>query len=353
MPVASFVLGFLIVAAAIHALLTHPLELYAEYRSEKLAMLDAMPTDFEFAAFGTSHVHNGFDPRAFDKRIDASAPGAKSVNLGIEGGSQTEQTVLAQRYLQRIAADPAPPQPDERAHVLLLEANAGVNFQARFLNHPRTINLYDTDAARLAFGFGNPRTEPLHYAARSAYALIACGLHYLNVGMLSNLVFRPALDRTIFDEETQADRRGLMSGAETAGHTDTDAVREAVADRPASAREEAVTETAGLQRVAQVLEASAGSKDVAIAFFVTPKLADTVTRYRYPARLEVAGGCVPIVDVANPALHPELYEPRYWNDLEHLNEAGAAVYSALLARRLSELDLPETRNHCKALDAVR
>src|SRR6266700_300518 len=76
-----FVLGFVTMAAVIHLLIPNPLRLHADLRSEKIELLDSWRGGVYSAAFGSSHVNDGFDPRAFDDELSAMQCRTPSVNL--------------------------------------------------------------------------------------------------------------------------------------------------------------------------------------------------------------------------------------------------------------------------------
>jgi len=64
-----FFAGFLLAATTIHSFLPPPIQLHAAMRSEKLILLDQWSGRASSAAFGSSHAHNGFDPRAFEQAL--------------------------------------------------------------------------------------------------------------------------------------------------------------------------------------------------------------------------------------------------------------------------------------------
>jgi len=336
-PFASAAAGFLVITSGIHLLVTNPIELYAQDRSEKLEMLKNSHEAFGFVVFGSSHAHNGFDPRAFDKEIQDAAQ-ARSLNLAVRGGSQTEQAAMARHYLQSIKVPPKSP----HATVLMLEANAGVNFQVMHLVHPRTINIYNKDIASLAYGFNPSRNELTKLIGRSGYALIATSLHYMNVGMLASQIFNPPVNKAILEHEI-----------EPYSEKDAQDVISAIANKPNRANAATVEDTKGLAGVVKIINSSAATKDTELLFYITPKLSDLITHPAYPPSMEVDGKCIQIINFAIPNEHPELYKAEYWHDPGHLNEAGAGLFSSLLAKKLKELATAPTHHTCKVLNAIR
>ena len=183
--VALALLGFTLTAGLIHLGIRRPLYLRADIRSGKLQLLEETRGQVFSAAFGSSHVHNGFDPRAFDRALASTPLATRSVNLAVAGGSQTEQRVMALEFVRSLRTPPrssseAPPQ-----CLVLLELGAGANFLSDHLVHPRAINIYDRDTAGFVATLTSPGMSREQAYGRRAFAEAAMALHYLNVGMLS------------------------------------------------------------------------------------------------------------------------------------------------------------------------
>ena len=47
-------------------------------------------------------MHNGFDPRIFDAAMRGTAEQTRSLNLGIAGGSQSEQRATALEFVRHL-----------------------------------------------------------------------------------------------------------------------------------------------------------------------------------------------------------------------------------------------------------
>ena len=75
-------------------------------------------------------------------------------------------------------------------------------------------------------------------------------------------------------------------------------------------------------------------KNVQILYVVMPMITDVVQRREYPATMEGPRGLEPILTLARPDLYPALFQAQYWSDDSHLNEAGAAMASGLLAEQI-------------------
>jgi hypothetical protein len=326
-------LGFGMGCILIAQLVGNPLTLYAEQRSEKLALLSQHRDDSCSAAFGSSHIHNGFDPRVFDRTLGLHGIPAHTLNLAIEGGSQTEQFAMAKWFLAG----------SHRARaggdcLIMLELTAGANFQERHLVHPRAINVYDASTADLSLKFSDAGISWLRRIGRSGFAIAAMSMHYLNVGMLASRVLPHEINRDLLDRESDFDRRGLLieppSAADMAG------VAELFRIRPAAPRIVQVTLMRGLSKLVSRLEQAPGGQGVEYFLLVAPKFTDLVSFNVYPECTLAGNLRIVIINVARPPEYPELYRPDLWHDVAHLNEAGAAVYSRLVAEQMAKRKTP-------------
>lgn len=331
---ASAAIGFAATCFLLRLLIQNPTTLYAEIRSEKLVLAAQWASVVSVAVFGTSHVDCGFDPRAFDAAFNPGSSKATSLNLSVSGGSQIEQTAVAGEFVRLVAASVAA----RNSHLLLMEANSGVNFTTKFLTHPRAINIYDFQALRLALDFSDPQLGKMRALGRSLVAVVDYLLHSTNVGMLSNQIFRPPLNPQLVANETVADRRGLSPPPPSAlDERDTRNVNALMASLTSTPVAQPAAITPGLCAEAIELSRHRQSANVAVVYFVTPKLSDLRSYDTYPDSLACGGLNVPIVNVALPAVHPELYDPALWHDINHLTERGAAVYSRLLGLAVKSL----------------
>jgi hypothetical protein len=323
-----FILGFVTFATVIHLLIPNPLRLHADMRSEKIELLDGWRGGVYSVAFGSSHVNDGFDPRAFDDELSAMQRRTPSVNLGIEGGSQTEQRAFALEFLHHF---PGGASAGQQPCFILLELNAGANFTKDHLVHPRAINIYDWGTMKFVAGLSDSRFGRLQSAGRQGYALAAMAMHYSNVGMLSNDILQPPIDQKLFDEETADGRRGLH---EISG---TDPLLFEVAEKiNASSAPIAVKQdlTPGNYQLLEDLARAADNHKLHFIYFVTPMFSDLQRYPDYPATIQTPNGIEPILSLARPDLYPQLFDVKYWHDPSHLNPLGAALASRLLADQL-------------------
>jgi hypothetical protein len=328
---ASFAVTAALLHLGVHALVGDTMTLYATGRSEKLAMMPAWRGKYFSAIFGTSHLANGFDPRAFDRQLAASPAATHSVNLALIGGSQTEQRRMALEWVSHLvtpAEAGAPPQPC----FVILELNAGVNFPSFDVFHPRAINIYDWESTRLAASMVGPELPRTQQAGRLGAALVEMGLHDLSLGMLSNFIFKPALDHDLFAEETSDDRRGLLiESTPAAVASDVSRVLDVAPPKPAIDHAEL---TQGNTRLIEELDRVSRVKHYSPVYVVSPMVTDVATTHLYPDHLMVDGRMVPIINVARGDLYPQLYQGMLWHDGAHFDGEGAALFSRIFAQSL-------------------
>jgi hypothetical protein len=336
--VVQFIVGFVLVAGVIHLCIQsarRPLRLYAAIRSEKLQLLDEWHGRALSAAFGSSHVHDGFDPRAFDAELKDTALRTVSINLGVEGGSQGEQRVMALEFLRQLhkpQVHKSGTQPG--ACFVVLELTAGANLMPKQLIHPRSINIYDWDTTKFIFSLSMSGLGLRREMGRDLFAVSAAGLHAANLGMLSSMIFDPPLDKAMIAAQTSNDRRGLHNEAFNA-HGNVDVVR-ALDERPPTSKPLKQSLLPGNYDLLTQLSAASQVSNVQFVYFVAPMLSDVRNFPDYPATIQGPGGTVPIVNLARPDRYPELYQRQYWYDGTHLNEIGAGVASRLLADELKK-----------------
>jgi hypothetical protein len=330
--------GLLAANIAIFAVVGDPLALYAKYRSEKLEMMVADPSTCS-AAFGSSHVHNGFDPRAFDNEMNALGVHVRSLNLAIEGGSQGEQFLMAQRFLASRQTSASA----DRC-LVILEANAGANFPEENLLHPRSINSYNFEVATISARFASPDLGLSRCLGRLAVTTFGTTMHYLNTGMLASRLFPHDLDADLLLRQTEFDRRGLLS--EPMSEKDQADLLRAAQESPTTPRHVDGVLTQGHAALINSLRRRSHPPQLEFALLVTPKLSDLSVTEDYPACVAVGGQYVRVVDPVRPDSHPELYQQRYWHDVAHLNEAGAALFSKLVA---DAIRIPMRTGACKRI----
>lgn|GEM_PF-1707257 len=335
--IGMFGLGFVVVAGVVHLGMRNPQYLHADMRSEKLAILKERSGTVCSASFGSSHVHNGFDPRAFDLTMAGSPEQTRTLNLAIAGGSQTEQRMTALEFLKHIqtptqtGATPKD-QMAPRACILILELAAGANFTNDHLVHPRAINIYDWPTTKFVLQLTSPQMGTKQRWGRVGYALAAMGLHYLNVGMLSSNIFPAPLDQQMLHDETTDDRRGLLVLPKVAPGFER--ISKTIADAPKQPTVTQGTIVPGNRELVEELEAASPVRTMRIAYVVMPKIADLAETIAYPDSVETANGPVPILNLARPDLYPQIYDAKLWYDEAHLNENGAQLATKLLAESL-------------------
>jgi hypothetical protein len=192
--------------------------------------------------------------------------------------------------------------------------------------------LYDWHGVKLAYEFSDRSLGAGRAVGRVAFALAATGMYYTNIGMLSSKIFTPPLNAEMLHDEIAEARRGadLM-------HTDPRSVpglTSIIASAPKFATAHPAGFLPGNYALVDELRASAHVHPLAVAYLQMPMLHDLTDYTVYPTEMKDASGDVPVVGLARPDLHPELYKLEYWHDDAHLNEDGARLASSIAATEL-------------------
>lgn len=324
--------GFVVAAGLIHVTIADPMSLYANIRSEKMAVLEQWKGRAYSVAVGSSHVHVGFDPRTFDQAMQGTPGQTVTINLAMEGGSQTEQRATAFRFLDHLKPPPAPQGSGPRACTVILELGAGANFTNDHLVHPRAINLYDWDTTRFVLTLTSPGMSRMQRFGREGYAFLAMAMHYMNIGMVSNEIFRPPLDPVRMNMETADDRRGLRVLDEP--HRFYDKMAGIIAAAPKQPKVVPGELVPGYRMLVDELAARSPVHNLQFIYLEMPKLSDLTERIDYPDSIQTGSGVVPIINLARPDVYPQLYQPSLWSDDAHLNEDGARVATRIFAEDL-------------------
>ena len=323
--------GFVLCAAAIHGALGDPFRLYASLRSEQLEVMDRLQGSSFSSAFGSSHVHNGFDPATFDRGMAGTPAQSSTENMAIPGGSQVEQRATALEYLRSLHAPHASPN-GPKSCMVLLELGAGANIGTMFMVHPRTINLYDWHGVRLVSELTDSQLGRRRNMGRVVFAAAGSAMYYMNVGMVSNRIFKPDVDEETVKSLLANDRRGaeLMSSDPR-----NQASLKRVFDSAPKVSQPVPTELEpGNYALVDELRAASPVHPLAFVYVQMPMMADMESYPVYPDHLQSAGGPVPIINLARPDVHPELYQLQYWHDDAHLNDHGAELATAIAANEL-------------------
>jgi hypothetical protein len=332
---AMFVVGFAVAATLLHLLMRNQLRLHADIRSEKLLLMDQWQGKAYSAAFGSSHVHNGFDPRSFDLAMSGTPLQTRTLNLAIAGGSQTEQRATALAFLKELHVPPKMGSTIEsRACIAVLELGAGANFTNDHLVHPRAINIYDADTTKFVWHLTSPEMGLKQRVGRVAYAAMAMAMHYMNVGMVSSAIFAPPIDKEMYGIETVDDRRGLL--AMQATPKERAKIQQIIDESGGAPEPKPMPLLPGNSDLLTELAANSPVKNLTMSYLMMPMLADLKSYPVTSDSVHWSGGEAPVIDMARPDLYPELYQARYWMDDAHLNEQGAKLMTTLMAKQLKQ-----------------
>jgi len=328
-----FLIAFALTAALLRLVLPPPIELYGALRSEKLAILERNHYEYPTASFGSSRMNQGFDPRVFDAALSGSPLAVHSFNLGVDGGTQSEQRIMAIDFLQHLRP------PSTGPCLVLLEANAPPIFAPYLTAHPRQFNILDWYSRNLEYSFTVIPLPRLHHFHLVALSFESAFFHSINLGMLSNYFFRPPYDETNIQDQTVDDRRGLhLRVADPPEKADFDRV---YAGRPATPERVADQLEAGHDILINDLHQSPNGNRVQFVWVVMPLINDLYSYSVFPESQKTSFGDVPIINLARPDLYPQLYRPELWTNNQHLTEEGAKIASQLLASLL----LKWSQNH--------
>jgi len=320
-----FLAGFAVMAAFMHLLAGNTLDLYAVDRSEKLEILRRNGYPYNSAMFGSSHVHQGFDPRVFDATLAGSRSATYSFNLGIDGGSVIEERVMALGFLDRLKPTSA-----SQPCFVMLEANAPKAFAAMYTSHPRQINILDWESFRVALQLPPTATfgRTKHYRLTTFSGAF---YHAIAMGMLSDRIFRPPFKEESIQAETVDDRRGVHHFTEKYGQDD---VERALSRQHFPPTAVATQLPKGNATIMEDLQNSPNGKRVQLVWVVMPLMRDLEQYDVYFPTEPTSFGEVPVLDMARPDLYPQLYDRSLWEDGAHMNEQGSILFSRLLAQQL-------------------
>ncbi len=318
--------SFVSVALLIQFFIPAPSHLPVDGRSERLELLKFWSKDANVGVFGTSRINESVDPRLLDAGLSKINNHLKSLNLSLYGGSQTEQRFLASAFLDMSAHT------GTKACLVILELNAGLNFPPENRFHPRAINLYDRETLDFVYHFSGEGLNLFRRIGRMAFALLAGAAHYMNMGMISTIVFPPP-PLTLKEVE----RRGLVVHPVSEPY-EIQRVHALFERRPEHPQVGDFPLQPGHHHLVDWLNNRAVSNGITPPKFIyvlTPTLADMETTQETPEYMTTSAGEVPIINMARPARFPELYQQKNWRNAGHLSEAGSKVFSHLLAQQIT------------------
>jgi hypothetical protein len=294
--------------------------------------------DFELLFFGSSRTFRGFDPELFDRELAQRGRTTRSFNFGLPGSRAVEVqhllgrvVALEPRNVRVVLVDPEglSALPDHR------------NFRARAV-----IDWHDLEMTSLVSSFVlESERDPWRKTELLWAHWTSCALNLTNVGrglgwIDRALGRRPPADfvaetvgrrgdgySPLGEEGAELGRRGKRfksKRVEDYLERLAEFSAQGVSDQPPSAA--AIALYRRIERRSRELGA--------LTIFVTqPALYLQDDLIQAHERGEVAH----LLRYDSPELYPELYAPENRYDDTHLNEDGAQIFTALLARDVAEL----------------
>jgi hypothetical protein len=329
-------LGVVVVCAAIHRVDT---DADVDVVGDKLRYFRAHADDYTVVFVGSSYVYREVSPAEFDAVTSERGVATRSFNFGIPGMDPPETYYLVDRILDA--------HPSRIAWVVIeLDYFRAVVRPANL--HTRRFDYWhDTrrtvQATRGAFTAGVPIGKRVKDAGAhlEAYVreLFAVGRGRALVGALlgSSQQAPDSLGANhdgyrSLDEEASSRfevRRGFYQALEEDRYEDKLATLKAGGDAEGGPEAAGEIDVEALRVTIDRVRAS-GARPILL---LPPCLATRADLMRLGDR----GIDADLLAFNSPATYPQLYDPQYRFDLGHLNEAGAEVFSRLLAQRFVEM----------------
>lgn len=288
----------------------------------KLAYLKAHRGDFDTVFIGSSRFYHGLSPKAFDAAMAAAGKPRRSFNLAVDGMMPPEslhmtRTLLAMR----------PP----RLHTVFLEVASEQPMPD--MNNLTVRDIYAQDGKSLIHGWNQAlldfQTTPPGFRSQQVWDDVRWTTtvfvrNELNIGRL--------VPEGVTAEEPQKFGRLMLGPAEDgyipAMNGMTEKSRRKLAQQELLIREGLVKE-----RPINDLneEEYAGTRDLLKEHGIELILVTAPQILRdYHARVDAPPG-MRILAFDDPDRHPELFDPGYRSDSDHLNDSGARIFSKELA----------------------
>jgi hypothetical protein len=310
--------GFAGMAALLHRALPPP---HVPEVTPKLDFLAAHRGDFDTVFIGSSRIYHGISPKAFDAATAAAGKPTHSFNLAINGMMPPESLHMLRTFLAM--------RPGRLRTVFLEVASAEPNADTTNL----TIrDIYAQDSASLLYGCKRAlldlRTAPKDRWQRAWDDLSASAVTFaqneLNIGRLDLTADLTKIPDRLGGVMLGPDTDGylpvhapIVGDARVAFEKNLDAIRSGkVPARPA--------DPLNIEEYARTRDLLA-ARGVELVLVVTP-----LTLKDYHPWVDAPPG-PRLLKFDDPGRYPELYLPEHRHDSEHLNDAGAQIFSRELA----------------------
>jgi len=288
--------------------------------TQKVNFLRAHAGDFDTVFIGSSRIYHGVSPRAFDAAMAAAGQPAHSFNLAVNALLPPESMWMA----RTLSAMKLP----RLRRVFLEMADARDIPDA---DHPTVRDVYWQDPEALAYAWQRARQDlaaaPPEQRWTRALGELSRGttlfaFNELNVGwLIPTPRWEPVSGRREPVLGPDGDgflpiRHTLLEGARAKLAEGIDALRRQTVVRTVDPLNE--QEYAGIQRMLN-------ARGVEVILLMAP-----VTVRDYHAWQDAPPGSR-VLAFDDPDRHPEFYDPAHRFDSDHLNEAGAEIFSKELA----------------------
>ena len=319
LPSLSAAVGFALMALLIHRLAP----LRVPEVTPKLAYLQAHPEDFDTLFIGSSRIYHGVSPRAFDAAMAADGTPAHSFNLAINGMMPPESLHMARTVLAM--------QLPRLRRIFLEVASARGSLAS---DSPTVRDVYWQDPATLISSWRRAAQDyhALQQKHRQAKAwddiTRSAALFSRNQLNIGRLIPTPDFAANPPDKSPAVILGPDGDGYQPAKHPLTDADLQKLEDGIQAIRNRTVKpdprDPLNQDAYARI-QALAASHGIALILVMAP-----VTTRDYHASQDAPPGAR-LLAFDDPDRYPELYLPAHRVDFDHLNDAGARIFSAALA----------------------
>ena len=310
---------------------------------EKLAELRAVASTVDVLVIGSSRLLEGFDPRVFASETARLGHPLRAYNLSL-------QRLLLWEQIRVI--DDALAIPSLQPKLVLLEPAVGLGIAPENFTQARTVEFETPAAWRLAVSsiLGSDRTFA-HKGWNIATHSLVVALHAVQYGLYTNLVFPTPASAGPDRSSADAALQGFLPQPDYAVGQSPPAwlvdMRTEYVARFAKDSNTPGVLPAAMWASFLNLRARLHTRGIAAYFVQPPQLGFTTLELReltfgFRPTLTASGGGSELLSYLDPAAYPELFDPRWWVDYNHLTSTGATLFTRDLARDVAHRLSPAT-----------